>query len=333
MEPVGGDDGERERHGDARASRASAPASPPVSSTRSPSGSTTSAERTSVARLPNAPEPCVPVAVAPAMACVSTSPWFASPTPAARSGSPRSEMRVPAATTAVPRPASTSLTPVSGGQVEQQAVGRAQRREGVPGSGDAHLEVAARDEALHLGHRRRTRDLRGRQRDVAGPVAPRVHRRIVAGRASCADGDALRPLRRRAGPRPRRSARAGRSACATCTRCSPTIAVTWDPARLDREEVVDWIRAARPTRSRATARGATAGSLRRDGSRRGGGRRRTDRRRRDAPARRSALRRRDGRRTARAAVLQPQRPARCSCLAGRIRASRCRRTRSRSRCT
>ena len=58
------------------------------------------------------PEPWVPVAIAPAMACVSMSPWLASASPAAQSGSPNAPTGVPGSAVTRRRAASMCATPL-----------------------------------------------------------------------------------------------------------------------------------------------------------------------------------------------------------------------------
>ena len=183
VQPVGRDDRELERHehaehaerepgvGGRPAGRGRRSAAPPRPSAPSSRG----------CRTP--PEPWVPVAVAPAIACVSTSPWFASPTPAARSGSPRSAMRVPAPHD---RGAAVGVDGSDAGQqrqVEQQAVGRAQRRERVAGARDAHPVVGCPRRGAARSATEAGRAIwRGRHVTLPAQLLHESHRRMVAGR-------------------------------------------------------------------------------------------------------------------------------------------------------
>ena len=59
------------------------------------------------------PEPWVAVATAPAMPCVSMSPWFSSASPASQSGGPNAATGVPGSAVTRPVAESMPVTPVS----------------------------------------------------------------------------------------------------------------------------------------------------------------------------------------------------------------------------
>ena len=81
------------------------------------------------------------------------SPWFSRASPAARRGAPRALIRVPPQAVARPVPASVfdhSLEIIEG---DEDAVGGAERGEGVPSPGDAQAEALARRATHRLDER------------------------------------------------------------------------------------------------------------------------------------------------------------------------------------
>ena len=174
-------------HPDRRsAPHAAAPDRPRRSRRSTRAGSTRRTRRSDDEKLPKRrPEPCVAVATAPAMCCATMSPWFASASPAAQSGSPNSPIVVAGPTTTRRRSASVERMPRQRAQVEQQAVGADDRRERVAGPRDTHAEPARRGAGDQLGDlvlARRRRDLGRGARLVADPVRPRHQGSILAGR-------------------------------------------------------------------------------------------------------------------------------------------------------
>jgi len=90
---------------------ASRPSFSPSSSTSPPA--VTSRIRRTVAEKDwcSIPDPWVAVATAPAMPCVSMSPWFPSARPASQSGEPNAPTGVPGSAVTRPVPRSMSVTP------------------------------------------------------------------------------------------------------------------------------------------------------------------------------------------------------------------------------
>ena len=95
-------------------------------------------------KLPNAAlDPCVDVATAPAMVCVSMSPWFCSASPASHKGAPNWAMVVCALAVAVRALASIAESPLNCACVEQNSVGAGYAGEGMPGAWGSEAQAGA----------------------------------------------------------------------------------------------------------------------------------------------------------------------------------------------
>ena len=158
----------RRRRRAARSSRSTRAGSPSAVRRRSP---TTWFERLR-RRLP---VPCVPVAIAPASACTSTSPRFSIASPARAAARRAATSRVPARTRRFPGGRIAGLDSRQRVQLEQQAVGRHQRRVRVSAAGDAHAEPlggGAAQQRRQLRLARRAFDALRRAAHAPRPVAP-----------------------------------------------------------------------------------------------------------------------------------------------------------------